>query len=729
MKRCLFLLLCLGLLAPAAVAQDDCAVAVAVGDGINPSPPAGVDGMTYDNTGNTASADASPGCWTFSPTPGPIADMWFVYVASVTGSTMFSVCDPPAFATAGTLTDTRLAVYDGSGGCGALTELGCDDDTCGPSGFQSTATVPTTAGGVYFVRVDGWDVSTTTVGTFYLTVSPILPAGNDDCTTAIGISDGVNPSPPAGVSGMTFSNLGATPPDPGPAVPAFPCGLDGHADVWFVYVASMTGTTNFATCTPPGFAAGTNPDTIIEVFDGSAGCPPGASLGCDDDGCGTLMSSVTVSTTAGSPYLVRVGTWAGTPDGTFYLTVSAILPATNDDCTTAIAIGDGINPSPPLGVSGMTFTNVGATPPDPGPAVPPFPCGIDGHADVWFVYLASAGSTNFTTCTPPGFAAGTHFDTIIEVFDGSAGCPPGASLGCDDDGCNTSPGFNSTITVATVVGAPYIVRVGSWSGVPEGSFYLTVTAVTPPANDGCLGALPLSLGPNGPFDNTFATNSVTPSCGIVNYDLWFSYTSTCAGPVTFDTGCTGGPHDTMMAVYDASGCPGVELGCSDGCPGGTIVASSVTVSGPAGSTYFVQVGSWSTFGGPPFPVNVTEGGVFTLTGSNPPPPAGFHSIQLNWTGGPPSGTASLVATGNAGAFPAGWFFGIDPTIAEVSAFLADPAFNSFPLDACGSFQLGPFFIPFGFPFAGIPFYMVSLGTPFGGITPTVVSNPTTVTIL
>jgi hypothetical protein len=520
------------MLAPATFAQDECVSATAVGDGINPFPPAGVSGSYFTNAGMTTSVPAWP-CGIGG------TDAWFSYVASATGSLNVNTCDPAGFAPAG-LPDSTLEVFDGSGGCGALISLACNDDACDI--FHSSLTVPVTAGGVYFFRVGVFGAGAGS--TFYLTVTPLLPASNDDCTTAIGISDGINPSPPAGVSGMTFSNIGATPPDPGPAVPAFPCGLDGHADVWFVYVASTTGPTNFATCTPPGFAAGTHFDTIVEVFDGSAGCPPGASLGCDDDGCGTLLSSATVPTTAGSPYLVRVGSWAGTPDGTFYLTVSAVVPATNDDCSTAIAIGDGINPSPPLGVSGMTFTNVGATPPDPGPAVPPFPCGIDGHADVWFVYLASAGSTNFTTCTPPGFAAGTHFDTIIEVFDGSAGCPPGASLGCDDDGCATSPGFNSTITVATVVGAPYIVRVGSWSGVPEGSFYLTVSAVTPPANDDCLGAIPLSLGPNGPFDNAFATHSAaTPSCalpapatGAVNADLWFSYTTTCAGPVTSTRG-------------------------------------------------------------------------------------------------------------------------------------------------------------------------------------------------
>jgi hypothetical protein len=275
---------------------------------------------------------------------------------------------------------------------------------------------------------------------------------------------------------------------------------------------------------------------------------------------------------------------------------------------------------------------------------------------------------------------------------------------------------------------------------PRGTFYLTIgNAVPPPANDNCATALALVQGANGPFDNTYATDSaIIPSCalappnfGAVNHDLWFSYTATCSGPLTFDTGCGVGSHDTMLAVYDGSmGCPGVQLGCNDDGCGVVGGPSTITVTSTPGAVYLIQVGSWPIWGATGLiPINVTEGGNLILVGSNPPPPAGNYSIQINWSGGPSLGTAALFATTNAGAFPVGWFFGIDPSLAEIGALVNDPAFNALPLDACGSLQLGPFFVPFGFPLAFIPFYIVSVATPSGSMTPTLVSNPTSVTIL
>ena len=61
-----------------------------------------------------------------------------------------------AFQTEGSNFDTVLAAYSGT--CGALTQLACNDDTCG---LQSEVTFPVTVGNVYYVRVGGWISSVT----------------------------------------------------------------------------------------------------------------------------------------------------------------------------------------------------------------------------------------------------------------------------------------------------------------------------------------------------------------------------------------------------------------------------------------------------------------------------------------------------------------------------------------------------------------------------------------
>lgn len=88
-------------------------------------------------------------------------------------------------------------------------------------------------------------------------------------------------------------------------------------DIWFVYLATRTGMTTIHTCStfetphPPGGAS----DTVIQAFAGTA-CPPGAAIGCGDEGC-HAFSSMTFPVTAGQPYLIQIGSfWFGGDPGT-----------------------------------------------------------------------------------------------------------------------------------------------------------------------------------------------------------------------------------------------------------------------------------------------------------------------------------------------------------------------------------------------------------------------------
>jgi hypothetical protein len=316
---------------------------------------------------------------------------------------------------------------------------------------------------------------------------------------------------------------------------------------------------------------------------------------------------------------------------------------------------------------------------------------------------------------------------VIQVLDGA--CPPTQVLACDDDGgCLNAAGSPGAVTICVTLGTTYTIRCAGWAG-GTGTFYLSVTAVGPAVapNDDCSTAIALAVGPNGPFTNAGATDSCSSaSCGTSGsqgyHDIWFSYYAPCGGVVTVDTGCAPGAFDTVMTVY--SSCGGTELACNDDCPSGSL-GSSITFVAAIAGLYPIRVASWSAAVTGSFTVTVTQNPGLGLLYTSP---FGPGSLQIDVVGGPPAGIYFLAVTFNQGAFPLGWFFGLDMTVAEISG-LVNAGFPFVgPLDAtCGGFTIGPIG-GIGF-LSGIPIYSVAIGIPPGiGVVPTGVSAPTTYTI-
>ena len=307
----------------------------------------------------------------------------------------------------------------------------------------------------------------------------------------------------------------------------------------------------------------------------------------------------------------------------------------NDECTTAVAVFEGVNPSSPNGASGTTFTNANA---NTSAAFPnEIVCGgnFGMTRDVFFTYTASGygGTTTISTCTPPGFAAGTSADTMLAVYDASV-CPAGGtSIACNDDGC--SGGSSSKVTFTATPGASYLIRVGSWGfGVTAGTFYLTVNEAPP--NDLCANALAL-----GPFDfggvttasayTTGATFTATP--GVFLYtgpmtDVWFTFQAPQAGIVS--STCP----SKVVEIYGGS-CGGLTFHST--------VAGNFTppTAVAAGQTYYVRVFSY----GPADP-NYPDG-FFTLTVNFKPSndePAGAIPLNVGVNPAIPSSPAGQVFT-------------------------------------------------------------------------------------
>ena len=134
--------------------------------------------------------------------------------------------------------------------------------------------------------------------------------GSDDCTTAQVI---------AGTGVFNFDNSAATTDGvPDPLCLAF--GNDDiENDVWFEWTAPTDSFFRVDTCGQTGV------DTKIAVLETDCS---GATIACNDDSC-SLQSSVGFMATAGSTYMIRLGTFPGAAGGTGTFTITDAPPLLN----------------------------------------------------------------------------------------------------------------------------------------------------------------------------------------------------------------------------------------------------------------------------------------------------------------------------------------------------------------------------------------------------------------
>jgi hypothetical protein len=336
--------------------------------------------------------------------------------------------------------------------------------------------------------------------------------------------------------------------------------------------------------------------------------------------------------------------------------------------------------------------------------------------DVWFDYTPTAtGLATATTCTPAGFAAGSLVDTVLDVF-APGPCPPSSSgfLDCNDDSC---PGL-STTSFQVVSGSTYRIRASGF-GAAAGTFYLSISVanIPAPSNDQCSSPIALVAGTNGPYTNIGASNSaVLASCSSSHSDVWFTVGG-CVGLLTVDT--CGSSFDTVLTVYPS--CGGPELACND--DGWCGFQSSVSFTTTTTAPYLVRVATlgWSNINNGTFQINVTW---HSGPGLHYSEPLGQGSLQIAAGGLPTSGAYLYSLTFGAGAFPSGWFFGIDIPITDLyNQYFSGWPFYA-PLDSCGGFTIGPF-VGLG-ALSGVTVYSVALGFPASG-TPVVHTSPVSYT--
>ncbi len=132
---------CAGTDCPGGVDNDNCADAFDIFDGSSSF-------STIDATtdGPTLPPECDEGFGV-----SMVNDIWYHYVATCTGSALFTTCNTADF-------DTRLAAYEGTA-CPPPDLVGCNDDGDGCGGFTSLLQIDVTQGIVYKLRIGGFDGS------------------------------------------------------------------------------------------------------------------------------------------------------------------------------------------------------------------------------------------------------------------------------------------------------------------------------------------------------------------------------------------------------------------------------------------------------------------------------------------------------------------------------------------------------------------------------------------
>jgi hypothetical protein len=344
-------------------------------------------------------------------------DVWFFYLASCTGFATFTTC--------GANFDTVLQVFDATA-CANDCANGfpgggpCNDDSCSS---QSRVTMGVVLGGLYFIRVGGFEGNT---GTFPLniTCSAATRPADDSCGGAAPVRLGVN---------GPFTNIGYS-----SSIPDWPCTF-GANDRWFTYQATCTAPHTFDTC-----SNNTNFDTAIEVFSGACPCNL-TSLGCNDDFC-DVRSQLTVNLVQNLTYLIRVGGFRNNT-GNFDLTINVgtntgafnnLGGQCNGAAHTGIVIAatgsPNINAAITIAVSGQTgvpLIGYGFV-----PLTAPFACCTIGHN--YGALILGGPSNNLPIPCDPSLIGGSIYTQAFDV--GGNG------------GCVTSPQLNFTDTIQITIG-------------------------------------------------------------------------------------------------------------------------------------------------------------------------------------------------------------------------------------------------------------------------------------
>ncbi len=230
-------------------------------------------------------------------------------------------------------------------------------------------------------------------------------------------------------------------------------------------------------------------DTKVFVYEDVA--TPGFPYACNDDFYSDYTSALFgLSVYYGHTYYIVIDGYGG-DFGTYAILITAVPivpPPANDDCSTAIAIGEVID---------MAFSTINSTQSGENPG-----CGGSTNPyDIWYVYTASySGPAVFDLC-------GSAYDTRLALYDACGG----TVLACNDDACGLSSGFFYTVTAS----ASYYVQIGGYNDA-VGTGFLSI-AFEDTEWTGAAKSNDWNTAGNWTYGIPSSTTNVTIPAGLSNY--------------------------------------------------------------------------------------------------------------------------------------------------------------------------------------------------------------------
>lgn len=410
---------------------------------------------------------------------------------------------------------------------------------------------------------------------------------NDDCANAINLVSGTTCTNTAGTTVMATQSLPAQ------------CGANADDDVWYKFTA-VSAEETITLSNVVGFTGA--------VIDARSGACNGTSIGC---ATGAFPLSLALTQLAvGTEYHFRLHS-GGLNTGTFDVCVTHIAPPANDNCGNAT----NLTPTAGLFTDPGAQTNAGATASLGGSS-------CSGSAsismvvqDVWYAFTTDGDGGSAVISVDPSNATG---DPVIHFFTSCAFGPLCYDL--------SGPGATETTPAISGLAAntTYYFRVyGQNTATFPFTVSVTGSALMPPVNNDCSGALDFPISPASGCSFTAvstaaATLSVpSPTCTADgnNDDIWYTITPTVTGIHLINynslTAITGAAPSVVYELYTGAcgALTAVPGSCGPIGAAGGVSDNESAVSLTAGVTYYLRL--W--VGG------LSNSGSFNLCIQIPPP--------------------------------------------------------------------------------------------------------------
>lgn len=359
------------------------------------------------------------------------------------------------------------------------------------------------------------------------------------------------------------------------------CNSGNFDDAFGWFQATATSTT--ITYDPAGAD-----DAILHILTGPCGGPY-AQIGCVDAGLGGGNETITVPTTIGTNYLIRVQRYntSGAMNGS--LCVFSLPPPANDNPCTATPLTVGAS---------CTFsnsTNAGAT---PTAGVPAPGCANYLGGDVWFTAVVPANGRLIIDSN-----TGVVTDGGMALYTAASCAGPFTLVECDDDDSNN--GAMSVIDrTGLTPGSTVYIRMWEFGNDNNGSFQ--ICAHTPPPACGTTVYDPGGAAGNYANGTTFTATYCPTTPGDV-VTITFTAFATEAG---FD----------IVTIYDGPNIASPIIGTYSG----TTNPGAITATNAGGCLTLRFTSDFS---------NVAAGWAANITCATPPPPVPACGSTVYDTGG------------------------------------------------------------------------------------------------